>query len=548
MRRSHGVLGSAAAVCALAVVIAGCGGSSDTKGSGGTITALMGTAPDFLDPQQGYSTQAAEATWISYLGLYTYAHANGEAGSKVIPALATDYPKLSDGGRTYEMTLRKGMRFSDGTTVKAADVAYTIQRAIKINWGGKSFFANYIEGAPAYDKGTAKTISGIKTDDATGKITISLTKAYGPFLNVLAFPAAGLVPSGTKMAVLANDPPPGVGPYTITDVVPNRSFKVVRNKAWTDATIPGIPAGKVDVDVRIASNTQTEAEQVLDNQADVFDWGDQLPPTLLSQVTAKASDRYAKQRTISTFYFFLNTQTKPFSSQLARQAVNMAIDRRALARLNGGNFQPTCHFLPDGMKGHSTTPCPYGDPNAAPDLAKARALLKRSGMAGEPVTVWSQNRSPRKEFVSYYTSVLNKLGFKAKTKLIADAQYFPTIGNLKLNAQTGFDDWNQDFPHPADFYLLLDERSIQSTNNQNHSQVRDPHITSELAALDAVPADKLDSVAGRWAALDDYVARKAYLAPFGQQLVPKFTSNRVDFGAALFSPVYGNDWSSFKLK
>ncbi|MDX6717909.1 MAG: peptide/nickel transport system substrate-binding protein [Solirubrobacteraceae bacterium] len=551
MRSSHRVLGAAAAVLALAVAVGACGGSSDTtdrSGGGGTITALMGTAPDYLDPQQGYTTQAGEATWLSYLGLYTYAHANGEAGSKVIPALATDYPKLSDGGRTYEMTLRKGMRFSDGSPVKAADVAYTIQRVLKINWGGKSFFANYVRGAPAYNKGTAKTISGIKTDDATGKITISLTEAYGPFLNVLAFPAAGVVPSGTKMAVLANDPPPGVGPYKITDVVPNRSFKVVRNKAWTDATIPGVPAGKVDVDVKIASNTQTEAEQVLDNQADVFDWGDQLPPTLLSQVTAKASGRYAKQSTISTFYFFLNTQTKPFSSQLAREAVNMAIDRRALSRLNGGTFQPTCHFLPDGMKGHSTSPCPYGDPNAAPDLAKARALLKRSGMAGEPVTVWSQNRSPRKEFVSYYTSVLNKLGFKAKTKLIADAQYFPTIGNLKLNAQTGFDDWNQDFPHPSNFYLLLDERSIQPTNNQNHSQVRDPHIQSELAALNPVAADKLDSVAGRWAALDDYVAKKAYLVAFGQQQVPKFTSDRLDFGAALFSPVYGNDWSSFALK
>ncbi len=42
------------------------------------------------------------------------------------------------------------------------------------------------------------------------------------------------VASSVLMPVLANDPPPGVGPYTITDVVPNRSFKVVRNKDWTE--------------------------------------------------------------------------------------------------------------------------------------------------------------------------------------------------------------------------------------------------------------------------------------------------------------------------
>ena len=125
-------------------------------------------------------------------------------------------------------------------------------------------------------------------------------------------------------------------------------------------------------------------------------------------------------------------------------------------------------------------------------MAKAKQLMQQSGMAGQPVTVWGQTRSPRKEFVAYYTDVLNKLGFKAKSKIIADAQYFPTIGNLKLNPQTGFADWNQDFPNPSDFYLLMDKNTIQPTNNQNFSQVDDPHIQSELAALNPVPADKLE--------------------------------------------------------
>jgi hypothetical protein len=44
--------------------------------------------------------------------------------------------------------------------------------------------------------------------------------------------------------------------------------------------------------------------------------------------------------------------------------------------------------------------------------------------------------------------------------------------------------------------------SIQDTNNQNFSQLNDPHIQSELKALNPVPAVKLDSVAGRWQKLD----------------------------------------------
>jgi peptide/nickel transport system substrate-binding protein len=551
-------------VAALAMTVAACGGGSSDKssdsnssgggstassgGSGGKVTVLMGTAPDYLDPQLGYTTQSAEATWISYLGLYTYAHAAGEEGGKVIPAVAQEYPKVSGNGKVYDITLRKGLKFSDGSPVKPSDFRYAIERAIKINWGGKSFFTGYIKGAEAYDTGKSHTISGITADDSTGKITIELTKPYGAFLNVMAFPAAGLVPTGTKMSNLSNDPPPGVGPYILKDVVPNRSFKLVRNPAWTDTMVPGVRSGKMDISVRIASNTQTEAEQVLNNEADIFDWGDQLPPSLASQVAAKANDRFAKQNTVSTYYFFLNTQTKPFNNQKARAAVNLAVDRRAIARLNGGNFKPTCWFLPEGIVGHPTGACPYGDPNAAPDMAKAKQLLKESGMAGQPVTVWGQNRSPRKEFTNYYTDVLNQLGFKAKTKIIADAQYFPTIGNLKQNPQTGFADWNQDFPNPSDFYLLMDKNAIQSTNNQNFSQVNDSHIQTELAVLNAVPADKLDTVAARWQKLDEYLAEKAYIVSFGQQQNPKFFSNKLNFDAAVFHPLYGNDWSTLEPK
>ena len=87
--------------------------------------------------------------------------------------------------------------------------------------------------------------------------------------------------------------------------------------------MPGVAPGHVDLTVKIASNTQTEAEQVLNNSADVFDWADQLPPSLVPQVTSQAADRYKQQNTISTFYFFLNTQAKPFNNQLAREAVNL---------------------------------------------------------------------------------------------------------------------------------------------------------------------------------------------------------------------------------
>jgi peptide/nickel transport system substrate-binding protein len=145
-----------------ALAIAGCGGSSNGGASaneGGSAAVLMGTAPDYLDPQLGYTTQSSEATWISYTPLLTYRHAGGEQGTELIPGLAEDLPTVSSDGRTYTLRLRKSLVFSDGKPVKASDFEYTIERAIKLNWGGKSFFTTCTASASTRPSRSASSTS-----------------------------------------------------------------------------------------------------------------------------------------------------------------------------------------------------------------------------------------------------------------------------------------------------------------------------------------------------------------------------------------------------
>ncbi|HEY1522917.1 MAG TPA: ABC transporter substrate-binding protein [Solirubrobacteraceae bacterium] len=561
-----------AAVVALGSVlaIAACGSSSTntssggtgtsgaaapaTSGkSGGTVTLLMGTAPQSLDPGMDYTTQGAEDTWISYLGLLTYKHANGIAGGQVIPGLATGLPKISDGGKTYTLTLRKGLTFSNGKPVKASDFTYTVERAIKIPWGGSGLFITpNIAGATAYANGKAKTISGITTNDGTGQITIHLTNAYGPFANILAFPSLGLVPTGTPFKNLANNPPPGVGPYMTTNVVPNQSFEATQNPAWAKMNIPGIPAGHVKtIQVKIDSNVSSNALSVLNNSADVFDWADTIPGSLLAQIKAKAGSRFKLvDLGGSTYYIFFNSQNAPFNNQLAREAVVTGLNENAMNRLGSGTLQPACFFLPPLIPGHPSATCPYGNPASGGNIAKAKQLVKQSGQANVPITVWSETRQPRQAWMTYYTQFLKSIGFTNVTeKVIADATYFTTIGEeKKLHPQTGFADWNMDFPNPYDFYLLVDGHSILPTNNENFGETNDPQINSQVAKLGPTPTPQLDKVKSQWQALDEYVAKKAYLAVFGYQTFPFFTSDRINYGAVIRSPLYGWDWTSFQLK
>jgi peptide/nickel transport system substrate-binding protein len=521
--------------------------SSSGSGGGGTVTLLQGTAPQSLDPGKGYTTQDAEINWLVHTGLTTYKHVTGKAGTDLIPGVATALPKISDGGKTYTATLRSGLKFSDGSPVKASDFVRAVERAIKIPWGGSGqFITPIIVGGTAYSTGKAKGISGISADDKTGKITIHLVKAYGPFDNVLAFPALGLVPTSAPLKEEPTNPPPGVGPYKLTNVVPNQSYSVVKNPDWTP--IPGIPSAHVNVNVKIDANVTSNALSVLNNTADVFDWADTIPGSLLPQIHAKGQGRFQNVNLGgSTYYVFMNVTNKPFNNQLAREAVVTGLNQDAMNRLSSGTLAPACYFLPPAVTGHPTAPCPYGTPGTG-DLAKAKALVKQSGMAGQPVTVWSETRSPRQQWMAYYTQFLNQIGFKATQKVLADATYFTTIGEQKLHPQTGFADWNQDFANPVDFYLLVDGHAILPTDNENFGEVNDPKVNNAIATLGQVPTTQLGSIASKWQAIDEYVAKKAYLGVFGYQTFPKFMSDRMNYSAAIMHSVYGWDLTSFQLK
>ena len=115
-------------------VIAACGGDddSDSGGSsggggkqGGSITISETSQPDFLDPALTYTVNGIEPLWIVYTPLLTYKHAEGPAGTELIPGVAEALPTISKDGKTYELTLRKGLKYSDGSPVKASDWEHT---------------------------------------------------------------------------------------------------------------------------------------------------------------------------------------------------------------------------------------------------------------------------------------------------------------------------------------------------------------------------------------------------------------------------------------
>ncbi len=527
----------------VALALSACGGSSSGT-EGGTLKATFGSFPDSLDPGLAYTGEGSTAVYDVYIPLLTYAHASGSAGSKVIPGLAMAMPKVSDGGRTYTITLRKGLRYSDGKPVKASDFAYAIERLFKLNSPGSPFYTDIV-GAEAFAKSKQGGIAGIATDDKSGRIIIHLVKPRGIFPNELALPFAAPVPAGTPAEDLTAHPPPATGPYVISDSKPGRGWDYRRNPQWAGANaelMPQIPSGHVDrIEVDVIRNPST---QVADLESGRYDWmGNPPPADRYAEVKSKyEGSQFKVEPTISTYFFWMNTTQAPFDDLAVRQAVNYAIDPRALERIYAGQLTGTQQILPPGMPGYERIDLyPHS-------LAKAKQLVAAAHPSDRTITVWTDTESPNNEAGEYLEGVLKELGFETTLKIVNSDNYFGLIGNESTpNLDIGFANWFEDYPHPNDFFQpLLSGESIAPVGATNLPRIDDPKLNAEITRLGEGPLTP--QVESEYAELDREFMEQAPWAPYGTSTLPTFVSSRVDLDKVIFNPTFAQDLTSFEFK
>jgi peptide/nickel transport system substrate-binding protein len=538
--------GSVALVLVLAVGaalgLAACGSSGGKEG--GTLTGTYASFPSYLDPALSYEVEGWTAMYDTYLPLLTYAHADGTAGSKVVPALAESLPKISNGGKTYTLTLRKGLKYSNGAPVVASDFASSIERLFKMNSPGIGFY-EHIVGAEKFAKTKSGRIPGIKTDDGTGKIVIDLTNPRGTFTNELGMLFAAVLPSGTPAKNLTADPPPATGPYMITKSEPGRGWSYARNPYWAKANGPlisEVPAGHVDkIDIRVIRNDSTQVNEIERGKAN---W---MQTPISSDLYNKVKDKYEGtqfrvEHPINLYLFWMNTERPPFDDVKVRQAVNYAVNPAALERIYAGSLAATHQILPGGMPGHKPFDLyPH-------NMAKAKELFAEANPSDRNITVWTDNESPNNEAGEYYEGVLNELGFNAKLKTINADNYYAIVGNETTpDLDTGWLAFYEDYPHPNDFFQpMLDGESIAPTYNTNLARMNDPKLNAKIAKLAEEPLGPQQEA--EYAELDKEFMELAPMVPYGTNTTSTFVSKEIDLDKVIFNPTFGQDLTSFQFK
>jgi peptide/nickel transport system substrate-binding protein len=546
-------LGAVFAVLVLAAVaatgLASCGGSSDgTSGGssqkGGTLDGTYASFPDYLDPALSYTAEGWTAMADVYIPLLTYKHANGVEGSEVIPGLAKEMPKISNSGKTYTLFLRPGLKYSDGTPVKASDFRFAVERMIELNSGGSPFYLKIV-GAEDFAKTKQGPISGIKTDDKSGEIVIELEGPSGTFTNELGLMFVAPLPQDTPMEDLSGNPPPGTGPYVITKSQPGKGWEYERNPYWAKANgkaMPEYPEGVVDhAKMTVIRNPETQVDDI---EQGTYQWMQNPPPaSRYAEVKEKfEGSQFRVEPTISTYYFWMNTQEPPFDDVKVRQAVNYAINAKALERIYAGQIKATQQILPPGMPGYEQFELyPY-------DLEKAKEMIKEASPSDKEITIWTDTESPNNEAGEYLNEVLKELGFNTTLKIINADNYFTVIGNLSTpDLDAGWVDWFQDYPHPNDFFQpLLAGESIQSTNNNNFAQYDNPAVNKELVELAEAQLGPKQEKA--YAELDKKIMEEAPWAPYGTRTLSTFVSDEIELESVIFNPTFGHYLTSFEFK
>jgi peptide/nickel transport system substrate-binding protein len=342
---------------------------------------------------------------------------------------------------------------------------------------------------------------------------------------------AGLVPvpAGIPDRDVGTTPVPSTGPYRIQTYVPGKLLVFARNPyfhVWSPAARPD---GYADEIVYRGTDLGTHsqdaaAHDVLVGKADlVTEWKE--TPTFRAFAARRPLQVHplAEQ---ATELVFLNVRQPPFDDIRVRRALNFAVDRNRVAAMHGAGFaRPTCQVVPPTVPGYRPY-CPYTvEPDRtgswrAPDLARARALIRASGTRGTTVVVWSVPYF-RKE-ARYLVVLLRQLGYHARLHSLPNWQTYEHVLDRTPSAQAGFITW---FSTPS---LAADTLSTVGCRfRPNWTRFCDLRIDARVARLaKQEPADPTGT-AGRAAAIDREITNRAPWVPLLTPRMFALTSSRV---------------------
>ena len=135
-------------------------GSSEVKKGGTLRLNASNTDFEYTDPALAYDSLGWQMLFASSMALMNYPDKPGAEGSRLVPEAAAGFPRVSRDGKTYTFTVRKGIKFSDGSAVTAAAFKRAFERAADPKQASPAIaFMHTVVGADARNAGKAGSVT-----------------------------------------------------------------------------------------------------------------------------------------------------------------------------------------------------------------------------------------------------------------------------------------------------------------------------------------------------------------------------------------------------
>jgi peptide/nickel transport system substrate-binding protein len=416
MRRSNG-LGIALTVFLTVLAIHASARAQDVHRPGGVMKVAIIGEPPTLDTHTTTATISYQVGWHVFESLYAL-----DKQHTPIPHLAEGHT-VSDGGRRYTITLRKGVKFHNGTELTATDAAASIARWGRLHPTGKTLF-NTVEAVEAKDPHT---------------LVVHLKEPSGSLLFALASPYLAIFPKSLTDAAGDNPikDPVGTGPFRFVEHRADRHIRVARFKEYAARTEPSDGVGGKrtawvdeilflpvpDVAVRLAGIESGEyhfAQTIKQDQYDRLKANPKIALDVMKLATWIVAAPNHKQGVMT--------------NKKVRQAMQAALDMEPIMAAAVGHkdfyrVDGALYFPEQGLFHSQAGVTGYNLRNKD----RARALLKDSGYAGQPVR-WITT----KEYDYMYKSALvakqqlEEVGFKIDLQVLDWATVVQRRGKPEL--------------------------------------------------------------------------------------------------------------------
>jgi peptide/nickel transport system substrate-binding protein len=421
LRRRIAYVAAALAVLALAAAATAIGGGSRRAATtaGGTLTMARIADIFTMDPYQTIDDRSI----FTDLQIYDRLVKLSKSGKSVDPELATSWT-VSKGGRQAIFTLRKGVKFSDGSPLTSADVVGAINRE-RDPKGPWSFLI-----APV------KSVTAV----GTNKVKFTMAEPFAPLLPALSTFAFSIYSKKQfdKYGKAIGTHPLGTGAFMLQSWKKGSELDLVRNPHYWQT-------GKPHLDKLVFRVVGDDNARVLQLQSGAVDVIDSVPPNQVQSIKSHG-DNVESVYGSAVGLLVLNTQKDkgPFADKNARCAVAWSVDRNAVARnAYFGLAQPAKSSLPKGTLYWSASQSPPGF-----DLGKAKAFLAKSSVPKGftfDVDVDSGD-SPAATALQIWAASLKKIGITMKLNKLEATTVQARFNTQKFTAR--YVPWTNDTPDP----------------------------------------------------------------------------------------------------